>query len=276
MSGAGKSVVLNALEDVGYFCVDNMPPTLLEDLVELSVKKRDLENLAIVMDSRLSDFEGILLALKNLRKNSKFKIKVIYLDASDNVLVKRFKETRRSHPLSKSSSPNEGIQIERYLLEPLKALADVIVDSSYTTARELKNQIMNRFKIEKEDIFRITMLSFGFKYGVPTDVDLMFDVRFLPNPFYDPNLRPLTGEDSEVYEYVVNNEDTIEFLKHVENLLGYLIPKYINEGRSQFVIGIGCTGGQHRSVSIARYLGKHLKNKYATNVWNRDIERSKI
>lgn len=275
MSGAGKSVGLNALEDIGYFCIDNMPPYLLDELVNLSSKKRELDNIALVMDSRLMDFEGILIGLKNISKHKHISYKILFFDASDEVLVKRFKETRRSHPLSKEGSPYEGILMERYLLRPLKEMADVVIESTHYKARDLKIKLMERFKIDNNDYFKISVMSFGFKYGAPIDVDIMFDVRFLPNPFYIADMRPMTGLDDKVYDYVMDNEVTQTFLKKLIDMLEFMIPQYQKEGKSQIVIGIGCTGGQHRSVSIARHIGQFFDSKLSTYVFHRDVEKSK-
>lgn len=276
MSGAGKSSVLKMLEDVGYFCVDNLPIQLIRKMAELTFHEAEkITKVALGVDIRsgeaLEELEEVLEELKN----SGFHYEILYLDAETEVLVKRFKETRRTHPLSGAGRVDKGIEAERKKLEFLKEKADIIIDTSRLLVRELKEQIMKIYvDNEKFDNFMITVLSFGFKYGIPSDSDLVFDVRFLPNPFYVPELKHKTGNDREVRDYVMASSDSIEFLDKLEDLVTFLIPNYIKEGKNQLVISIGCTGGKHRSVTLANALTEYLKRfDYGVKVEHRDVTR---
>ncbi|MDD6208583.1 MAG: RNase adapter RapZ [Clostridiales bacterium] len=276
MSGAGKSSVLNMLEDAGFFCVDNLPIPLLPELIRLTVKDNpQIDKAALGVDIRsgesLSRMEEILKELKSLG----YKPEILFLDCSTPVLVKRYKETRRIHPLASAGRVDKGIELEREKLSSIRKRAEVIIDTSNLLIRELKAQIDSIYiKKEPYDNFMVTILSFGFKYGIPADADLVFDVRFLPNPFYIPNLKHKTGNDREVYDYVMNSEAAGIFLKQLKEMLLFLIPNYILEGKNQLVIGIGCTGGKHRSVTIANALAEELqKTDYGLKLEHRDCEK---
>lgn len=275
MSGAGKSVVLNSLEDVGYHCIDNFPPKLLPKLTDLimGTSERDV-NLAVVTDLRSLDFDSIDEMLYFLQDSHFVNVHVLYLDADDATLVKRYKETRRTHPLSRDTNLLDGIHTERELLKPILDISDFKIDTTGVAAKDLKQQIITKYGNIDNDYFSVTFMSFGFKHGTPIDTDIMFDVRFLPNPFYIESMRPQTGLDESVYEYVMSFEETTTFLAKLIDLLQFLIPKYKAEGKSQVIIGIGWTGGQHRSVAIAEYLSHAFENDYKTNATHRDIHRA--
>lgn len=274
MSGAGKSSVLKMLEDAGYFCVDNLPIQLVRKFAEL-ILQGNQSNVALGIDVRsgqaLKEMDSILQELK--RNGVKFEI--LFLDCSPEVLVKRYKETRRMHPLSGAGRVEKGIALERESLAFLRKKADVIIDTSHLLIRDLKLQI-NRIYLNDESFsnFYVTILSFGFKYGIPVDADLVFDVRFLPNPFYVPELKKLTGNDKAVSQYVMESSIAGEFLNKLEDMLLFLIPHYISEGKNQIVVGIGCTGGKHRSVTMVNALSSRLnKTEYGIKIEHRDIER---
>ena len=275
MSGAGKSVVLNSLEDVGYHCIDNFPPKLLPKLTDLIMGTSEHDvNLAVVIDLRSLDFDSIDEMLYFLQDSHFVNVHVLYLDADDATLVKRYKETRRTHPLSRDTNLLDGIHTERELLKPILDISDFKIDTTGVAAKDLKQQIITKYGNIDNDYFSVTFMSFGFKHGTPIDTDIMFDVRFLPNPFYIESMRPQTGLDESVYEYVMSFEETTTFLAKLIALLQFLIPKYKAEGKSQVIIGIGCTGGQHRSVAIAEYLSHAFENDYKTNATHRDIHRA--
>ena len=275
MSGAGKSVVLNSLEDVGYHCIDNFPPKLLPKLTDLIMGTSEHDvNLAVVIDLRSLDFDSIDEMLYFLQDSHFVNVHVLYLDADDATLVKRYKETRRTHPLSRDTNLLDGIHTERELLKPILEISDFKIDTTGVAAKDLKQQIITKYGNIDNDYFSVTFMSFGFKHGTPIDTDIMFDVRFLPNPFYIESMRPQTGLDESVYEYVMSFEETTTFLAKLIDLLQFLIPKYKAEGKSQVIIGIGCTGGQHRSVAIAEYLSHAFENDYKTNATHRDIHRA--
>ncbi|MFQ9520266.1 MAG: RNase adapter RapZ [Turicibacter sp.] len=275
MSGAGKSVVLNSLEDVGYHCIDNFPPKLLPKLTDLIMGTSEHDvNLAVVIDLRSLDFDSIDEMLYFLQDSHFVNVHVLYLDADDATLVKRYKETRRTHPLSRDTNLLDGIHTERELLKPILDISDFKIDTTGVAAKDLKQQIITKYGNIDNDYFSVTFMSFGFKHGTPIDTDIMFDVRFLPNPFYIESMRPQTGLDESVYEYVMSFEETTTFLAKLIDLLQFLIPKYKAEGKSQVIIGIGCTGGQHRSVAIAEYLSHAFENDYKTNATHSDIHRA--
>lgn len=276
MSGAGKSTVLKFFEDIGYFCVDNLPPSLIPKFIELCDKPNsEIERVAVGIDIRggklFDDFFTYLSEIKN--ENGCFEI--LFLDCSDDVLLKRYKETRRTHPLAKGERIMAGILRERELLCDIRRKSDYIIDTSHILARQLKQKINDIF-IENKDFesLMITVLSFGFKYGSPTDADLVFDVRFLPNPFYIEELRPLTGNDISVSDYVMKYEESTIFLEKLKDMIDFLIPNYIKEGKNQLVIGIGCTGGKHRSVTLANELFSNLqKAGHSVIIYHRDIDK---
>lgn len=279
MSGAGKSSVLKMLEDAGYFCVDNLPIQLIKKMAELTFHEAEkITKVALGVDIRSGEaFEELDDVLGQLETEG-FQYEILYLDADIEVLVKRFKETRRSHPLAGAGRVDKGIEIERQKLEFLKQKADVIIDTSRLLVRELKEQIVKIYvNDEKFNNFMITVLSFGFKYGIPSDSDLVFDVRFLPNPFYLPELKQKTGNNQEVRDYVMASPESKEFLTKLEDLISFLIPNYIKEGKNQLVISIGCTGGKHRSVTLANALTEYLKRfDYGIKVEHRDITRDSL
>ncbi len=276
MSGAGKSVALNCLEDLGYYCIDNMPVVLLNHITSLTSENNmnynNIENFAVVVDSRSQDFSSLINVIDELEKTQHLNLQILFLDANDDTLVKRFKETRRMHPLSKQGSIIEGIVQERQILESLREKADYIIDTSYLSSNKLKKEITSRFTFKKNH-FDVNIMSFGFKHGAPIDCDYVFDVRFLPNPFYYDEMRPLTGLDDKVYDFVINRDDTTLFIEKLVSLLNFVIPKFGDIAKSQVLIGIGCSGGQHRSVAIAEALYKQLKDIYHCYVWHRDIEK---
>lgn len=276
MSGAGKSSVLKMLEDAGYFCVDNLPIQLIYKLVQLTFNGEEkIDKVALGVDIRSGQaLEELDEVLEKMNKAG-YHYEILFLDSGTEVLVKRYKETRRIHPLSGSGRVEQGIEDEREKLDFIKKKADVILDTSQLLIRELKNQIYKIYvNDEKYNNFFITVLSFGFKYGIPMDSDLVFDVRFLPNPFYIPSLKAQTGNDEAVKEYVMESDMAVTFLNKLEDMITFLIPNYILEGKNQLVISIGCTGGKHRSVTLANELAEKLSNlEYGLKVEHRDIEK---
>lgn len=277
MSGAGKTVAIQSFEDLGYFCVDNLPPTLLPKFLELMKESGSKMNkVALVMDLRGREFfDSLFEALDDLAENAWLTPHILFLDAKDSTLVTRYKETRRSHPLASKGLPLEGIGLERELLEELKGRAQLIYDTSDLKPRELREKILKQFSSNVEHTFTVNVTSFGFKYGIPIDADLVFDVRFLPNPHYIEHMRPKTGLQEEVSSYVLKWNETQKFLEKLQDLLTFMLPYYKREGKSQLVIAIGCTGGQHRSVTLAEYIANYYKNDYHTQVSHRDIEKRK-
>ena len=277
MSGAGKTVAIQSFEDLGYFCVDNLPPTLLPKFLELMKESgAKMNKVALVMDLRGREFfDHLFQALDDLSESTWLTPQILFLDAKDATLVTRYKETRRSHPLASKGLPLEGIGHERELLEELKGRAQLIYDTTSLKPRELREKILKQFSSSVEQTFTVNVTSFGFKYGVPIDADLMFDVRFLPNPHYIDHMRPKTGLQEEVSSYVLKWSETQKFLEKLLDLLTFMLPYYKREGKSQIVIAIGCTGGQHRSVTLAEYIANHYQNDYHTQVSHRDIEKRK-
>ncbi|GGB00159.1 nucleotide-binding protein [Macrococcus hajekii] len=261
MSGAGKSVAIQSLEDLGYFCIDNLPPILLPKIVELMQENNEsLAKVAIGIDLRgKSFFDNLASELQKITNLTDIVIQMLYLDASDHVLVSRFKETRRIHPLSEGGSPLNAIQSERQLLADFRGMATYMIDTTEMKPKALRSHIIELFNNGKNNIFKINVMSFGFKHGIPIDADLVFDVRFLPNPYYIDTLRPLTGLDASVYDYVMKWKETTIFYNKLMDLLKFVMPGYMREGKSQVVIAIGCTGGQHRSVALAERISHDLK-----------------
>lgn len=261
LSGAGRTLALRIFEDHGYFCVDNLPPALIPKFAELCRQTRK-NKIALVIDIRGGDFfDHLFESLKSL-KNMGYSYEILFLDASDEVLIKRYKESRRRHPLAPERRIIDGINLERKKLEPLKATSNVIIDTSYKTPAQLKEEIVRRFiETEKGTGLLINLVSFGFKQGLPLDADLVFDVRFLPNPFYVDELRMLSGNDPRVREFVMNWPESKKFLEKLTDLLKFLIPCYSREGKSQLVIAVGCTGGRHRSVAIVNELASLLRKE---------------
>ncbi|MEI3336248.1 MAG: RNase adapter RapZ [Clostridium sp.] len=272
LSGAGKTEATKSLEDIGYFCVDNLPPKLIPKFAE-ACNTGQINKVALVMDIRGGVFfDDLFESLEYLRKNN-FKYEILFLDCSDEVLVKRFKQNRRSHPLSPNGRVLTGINIERKKLREVQDKADIIIDTSKYPIKDLREKINEYFgdkSIEEE--ISISVLSFGFKYGIPVDSDLVFDVRFIPNPFYIPELKPLSGIDEPVKEYVLKQQETKDFLEKLNDMLKFLIPNYAKEGKKQLIVSIGCTGGRHRSVAIANAVYEELKKEdFNTSIEHRDI-----
>ncbi len=274
MSGAGKTVTVKSLEDLGYFVVDNLPPELLSSFWELINSSNDFDKVAVVIDLRVKSFyKDLVVEINSLKDNSKAHATILFLDASDDVLVSRYKETRRLPPLAQSGRLLDGIKKEREALESIKNLSNYIIDTSKLTAKDLKEQLVKKFSDDQTHVFSIEVMSFGFKYGIPIDADIVIDVRFLPNPFYIPQLKPFTGFDRKVFDYVMEKEQTQIFYHKFLDMLFTAIPGYIEEGKEKLTIAVGCTGGQHRSVSIAIQLAKDLSKKYPVDISHREISR---
>ena len=276
MSGAGKTSVLKFLEDINFFCVDNLPPALLPKFAELCYEQEgEIERVAMGIDIRGGRlFNDLFEVLSDLQEKG-YEYEILYLDAYDEVLIKRYKETRRSHPLSRNGSIQEGILKEREMLRDVKTKATYIIDTSQALTRQLKEQINGIFvENKKHENLVITIQSFGFKYGIPTDSDLVFDVRFLPNPFYIQELKELTGNDEPVSSYVMQFEESQIFLNKLVDMVEFLIPHYIKEGKNNLVISIGCTGGKHRSVTLANALYAALgQDRHTLLLQHHDIEK---
>jgi UPF0042 nucleotide-binding protein len=276
MSGSGKGTVLRAFEDLGFFCIDNLPVSLISKFIEgIHVSGGVVERAALVIDIRageqLRDLEKILFELKELE----FRLFVLFLEARDEVLVRRFSETRRPHPLSTAKPLKEAIQLERKRLAKIRDFADIIMDTSEYSVHEAKAVVMERFRSHpRAEQLNIYLVSFGYKYGVPLEADLLFDARFLPNPYFVATLRALTGKDRKVMRYMRSFPETKEFVKRIREFLKYLIPFYIREGKSYLTVGVGCTGGRHRSVFVIEELAKLLKfRRTAIQVRHRDEDR---
>lgn len=275
MSGGGKSTALHMLEDVGFYCVDNLPVPLIEQFVELiAMPGSEVEKVALGLDVRVDQpFEDAQKALEKLKENG-YNFEILFMEAGDGVLLKRYKETRRMHPLSPGGRVEDGIHKERKILQDIKEKADYVIDTSNLLTRELKEEIDRIFvKNEEYNSLMVTILSFGFKHGIPADADLVFDVRFLPNPYYIEELKYKTGNDKEVQDYVMSFPEAGIFIDKLSDMLEFLIPNYVKEGKYQLVIGIGCTGGKHRSVTLANKLYERLKNKgnYGLKIAHRDV-----
>lgn len=281
MSGAGKSTAIKMMEDIGFYCVDNLPIALLEKFVELSdlQQNTELQKVAVGIDIRSGQALEELREVLDRIERTGTSFEILFLDAEDSVLVKRYKETRRNHPLAGGERVDKGIEEERTRLAFLKERADYIIDTSRLLTRELKAELDKIF-VQNQDYKNlfITILSFGFKYGIPADSDLVFDVRFLPNPYYVEGLRAKTGNDREIQEYVLQFDEAHEFMGKLEDMLNFLIPNYIAEGKNQLVISIGCTGGKHRSVTLANELYKRLsvKKEYGLKIEHRDIGKDAL
>lgn len=270
LSGSGKTVVSRFLEDLGYYCVDNLPAKLIPGLVDLWQKgKVEIDRMALVIDIRepnfLNDFPQIL-------KQLRVKPRLIFLEAADEALVKRFSESRRPHPLAKKGSILDGVRLERKKLAPIKAMADEVIDTTGLSISQLKDLVAGQILEEKKQHLQINIISFGYKYGLPLDSDLVFDTRFLPNPFYVDKLRNLNGKSKKVREFVLKSPETIEYLHHLQDFIDNQIPGFQKEGKSTLTISIGCTGGKHRSVVIAEALRNHLRQKkLEVKIIHRDI-----
>ncbi|PXF54700.1 MAG: RNase adapter RapZ [Deltaproteobacteria bacterium] len=275
MSGSGKSTALKAFEDIGYYCVDNLPIALMPEFLSLTENASTMPTrVALVMDVREKSFLDRYRSIFTEIKEKGFHVEILFLDANDEVLVRRFSQTRRQHPLRPRGNVLEGIRIEREHLMRLREWADKLIDTSDFNVHQLRQDIIRLYSSRKRlDQLVIHLLSFGFKYGVPADANLVLDVRFLPNPYFEPELCPLSGCDREVRTYVLEKKDTMEFLHHVKGLLKFLVPEYRKEGKSYLVIAVGCTGGRHRSVVIV----EHLKEVFTgadeeVIVTHRDLE----
>jgi UPF0042 nucleotide-binding protein len=278
LSGAGKSQAVNCLEDMGYYCVDNLPPALLNKFVELSLQSEGkIDKVALVIDVRGGEFfHDLSQALQEL-KDGHIPFEILFLEASNEVLVRRFKESRRRHPLAHNRSLLEAIQLERDMLKELRGQAHVVVDTSNLDPRELKEKLQNQFSQHQPHPFTVNLVSFGYKAGIPMDSDLVIDVRFLANPYYDPVMRTMTGMDQQVIDYVLDSPVTKSFTRRFLNLLKFLIPYYIKEGKTNLTVAIGCTGGQHRSVVLGEYIGKQLRKLgYNVLIQHRDIAKYKM
>ncbi|MGT2800692.1 RNase adapter RapZ [Streptococcus marmotae] len=277
MSGAGKTVAIQSFEDLGYFTVDNMPPALLPKFLELMRHSQDNDKVAVVVDMRSrSFFAEIRQVLDEIESADDVDFKILFLDATDSELVARYKETRRSHPLAADGRVLDGIQLERELLAPLKNMSQNVIDTTELTPRNLRKEISDQFaSLTNQPSFRVEVISFGFKYGLPLDADLVFDVRFLPNPYYQVELRNLTGLDEPVFNYVMEHEESESFYKHLLGLIEPILPGYQKEGKSVLTIAVGCTGGQHRSVAFAKRLADDLETGWVVNLSHRDKDRRK-
>lgn len=274
MSGSGKASVLKAFEDLGYYSVDNLPVQLIPQFADLAVQSSEIRRTALVVDvregSRLEDLPRILKSVKRI-----IPTKVVFLEASDSVLMRRFSETRRPHPLGTDSPVKSALKAERRHLSAIRAVADLVIDTSKFNVHELRSHITERFQQQSsEKSILVSCVSFGFRHGNPEEADLLFDVRFLPNPHFVPEFRPLTGRDPRLAKYIRSFPQTQEFISRITDLLVYLLPHYIHEGKSYLTIAFGCTGGQHRSVMIAEEVGKHLRRAgYRLKVLHRDIPK---
>lgn len=277
MSGAGKTQVVRVLEDLGYFCVDNLPPTLIPKFAEIcSQSGGRVSRIALVVDIRGGEFFDMLVqVLEGMEKNG-YLYEILFLEASDETLIRRYKETRRRHPMAPDGRVSEGIPLERERLERIRGRANHIIDTSELSTAQLKEKITGLFAEDsKQERMTINLVSFGFKHGIPLDADMVFDVRFLPNPFYVESLRRRSGQEAPVREYIWKWPITQQFLEKLQGLIDFLVPNFVKEGKSQLVIAIGCTGGMHRSVFVAEQIYANLKGKgYKVNVEHRDIKHN--
>ena len=272
MSGAGKSSAIRVLEDIGYYCVDNMPPALLSPFIEVCQSTGKMDKIALVIDLRGGDLFNQLFESLNELTQLKIEYEIIFLDATDQSLVKRYKETRRNHPLAEGGTIMAGIRKERNLLSEVRNRAKYIIDTTSLKPSQLRDEMHSILMDDKEyKGLVVNVISFGFKNGIPLDVDLVFDVRFLPNPYYENALKHKTGMNKEVQDFVMGFKQTRQFLEKLEDMIQFLIPHYIEEGKNQLIIAIGCTGGKHRSVTIVEEVGKFLKEaNYRVAISHRD------
>ena len=280
MSGSGKSSVMDVMEDIGFYCIDNIPPKLITQFVDLCRQSEtDINKIAVAVDIRTGDmFAEIIRSWQDLKRQSDVDVKVLFIAANHDVLLKRYKETRRKHPLSEKFNGNihDAIDYEWNQLSQLREIADYYIETSNSTSSQLKEQVKSLFLEKSSDSLLIKVMSFGFKYGVSTEADLVFDVRCLPNPFYIEELRNRTGCDSCVRDYVMSFEQSQELFAKLTDLIDYLIPLYVQEGKSQLVISFGCTGGKHRSITFAELMADHLIEKeYKVQKYHRDITKDK-
>jgi len=276
LSGAGKTQAVRSLEDLGYFCVDNLPPTLIPKFVELCTQtKKDVDKIALVVDIRGGEFFDALTEVLGELDSMEIKYEILFLEAARETLLHRFKETRRSHPLAVDGDVLHWIDEEKNRLQEIRGRAHKIIDTSYLSNTQLREEISSLFGDSSAvSKIKIIVMSFGYKYGMPTDSDLVFDVRFLPNPHYDPVLRPMTGNATEIQEFVMNSETSVQFVGKFFDFLEFLVPQYIKEGKTSLTIAIGCTGGVHRSVALTNKLTDYLRNrKYNVMTKHRDIHK---
>jgi len=277
MSGAGKTVAMQSFEDMGYYCIDNMPPNLLPTFWKLVRESGQFSKIALVMDLRMKDFfEEVNQVLVTMDNTPHITTRIVFLEATNEELVTRYKETRRAHPLAKDERTIEGIKKERSLLNDIKMRAQLVIDTTSLTPRELREKLIREFKEKERQMFRVEIVSFGFKYGIPIDADIVMDVRFLPNPHYIEELRPQTGLDKPVYDYVMQQTETETFFRKFIDLIDFTLPGYKKEGKSNVTIAIGCTGGKHRSVALVERIAKNIKaDGYHVNVSHRDKDKVK-
>lgn len=281
MSGAGKTVAIQSFEDMGYYCIDNMPPNLIPTFLKLIQSVHKFDKLALVMDLRSQlFFQEIYDAIEYVEDKTAIESRIVFLDATDEELVSRYKETRRSHPLAKQGRTIDGILEERNFLDEIRLRAGECIDTTHTTPRELRQQLMDKFGEKEAEPFHVELISFGFKNGLPIDADIVMDVRFLPNPYYDEELRPLRGTDEEVYDFVMRQPETEDFYNLFMDLINYTLPGYRREGKSSLTIAIGCTGGHHRSVALIERMAKQIEAAgYPVNITHRDfnvVKNSKV
>lgn len=274
-SGSGKSTALRALEDLGYFCVDNLPAVLIESLVEHMLTQGDERRLALVMDIRDRAFVQQAPVLINRLRKGPALLRVLFLDAHEDAIIRRYSETRRKHPLDSGCGLRIAVKREREILAPLRELADEVLDSSAMVPHELRARISSMGGDDDSDSLRVAFLSFGFKYGLPVEADIVLDVRFLPNPYFEPGMRDRTGLDQDVSRYALASAEASEFLTHTGSLLSFLIPQYQREGKRYLTVAIGCTGGRHRSVAVVRELARRLASLVPIDVRHREIEEKK-
>lgn len=279
MSGAGKTSALHVMEDIGFYCVDNIPVELLQTLYHLCSNSHDekMKRVAVVVDVRgTEDYEAMVSEVEKFKQINQ-EARILFFDAKEDNIIIRYKETRRRHPLSyklTDGSVSEAVRLEKALLSPLKRIADFKVDTTYMSNKQLRERVMSMFMDNTTESLTLTFMSFGFKYGIPLEADMIMDVRCLPNPFYIPELKNLTGLDKVVRDYVLDSEETQEFTKRLLDMLDYAVPLYLKEGKSELVVGIGCTGGKHRSVTIARLLDEHFEQKgYKCVIQHRDVKK---
>ncbi|HIW88724.1 MAG TPA: RNase adapter RapZ [Candidatus Ligilactobacillus excrementipullorum] len=276
MSGAGKTVAMQSFEDLGYFCIDNMPPSLIPKFYELLQDSGKVTKVALGIDLRSRSFyDQIIEILQSVEDHQAVHIKIVFLDTSDEELVARYKETRRAHPLARAGRLLDGIAKERELLAEIKTQAQLVIDTTKLSPRQLREEIFHTFESGKETPFHVEVMSFGFKYGLPIDADIVMDVRFLPNPYYIPELKDQTGLDQSVSDYVMSSKGAKSFYEQFAGLLEEILPGYVNEGKSSVVIAIGCTGGQHRSVALTQMIGQRLQKQYPVRISHRDMNKRK-
>lgn len=279
MSGAGKNTCSNILEDLGYLCVDNIPFSLIESCIDFYSAVSKSDKISFTLDIRgQEDFSGLMSVVRKLKCNAQCDCKLIFLDASDDVIVARYQESRHLHPwvLTKNLTLTEALVVERKQLSELREAADLVLDTSHLRPSETKEKLEHFLDALRTTGMMVTCMSFGFKHGVPSNIDLLFDVRCFPNPHYIPELKPLTGIDKPVCDYVFSFEETREFVDKLFDMIDFLLPKYKAEGKSQLTIGIGCTGGQHRSVAITEHLGKHIESIHpSVHILHRDMKKGK-